>query len=168
MEKVIYVLSLSSENFKWAQNIKQLCVSKEINQVNYWMNRWRPLKCHTGDKVIIRWHNFVVGEATVLDIETKKLPVYEVYRKYGLENGFTTDTTLDTRNDNRLPQFIDMLNSAFTSKVPIDRESELGCLILQDVKMFDLNDMNSIIEFSKYKSNQHGQYHYVEINQVVK
>lgn len=148
---VIYVVALSSQNFKWAENIKTLIEKSEIKYANYWMHKYQPLKGSTGQKVLIRWDRYIVGEATLLEIEKNKLCVNEVYKKYGCENGILPGTTLNG--------FINMLNTAFSSKTPVNRDTELGCMILQDVKILEEKDW-----YLKPTSNQHG--HYIDISQV--
>lgn len=149
--EVIYVVALSSENFRWPQNIKTLIETDEINYANYWMNRWKPIKVTNSQKVLIRWENYIIGEARVLEVEKYKLPVHEVYTKYGYANGIMPGDTLD--------DFIDMLNIAFTSKVSVGRESGLGCLILQDVNILDEKRW-----YRRPVSNQHCVY--IDVYQI--
>lgn len=151
--EVIYVLTLSPNNMRWAQNIKVLTENGKIEYANYWCNRWKSFKATTGQKVLIRCNNIIIGEAKILDIEKNKLPVYEVYKKYKEENGILPTENID--------DFIKMLNTAFSSSVLIGRESELGCILLQEVNIFDEKDY-----YVKPVGNQHGRY-YIEINQVI-
>ena len=58
-----------------------------------------------------------------------------------------------------LDDFIEMLNIAFTSKVPVGRDSELGCLVLQDINMLDERNW-----YPRPVSNQHCVY--IDVYQI--
>lgn len=136
------LLPINYANKAWIDNVKSLTQSPSFDFVNYWTNNYEFINIRKGMDVYFICETFLVGRGRVLN-SFKGKSIENCFNDYGVKNGLTTQMKLNN--------FVNMINTAFTTKTVLTKDDPIGCVLLEDVNIYEESNW-------KKHTNQHGVY----------